>query len=161
MTLKEARKEKGYTLERLAQECGSNKSQLSHIENGTRNPSDELAKKLTATLGEFDFGKKAKFTRADTFQIVGEIYGYINAKVPNSSTPAELAYAVEHPTEGLLNLHKKVFPMGILSRENEIWIAEKMSNIDLNDYKSADKTANTAEQSAFLIGYYKGIKKAS
>lgn len=161
MTLKETRKEKGYTLERLAQECGSNKSQLSHIENGTRNPSNQLSKKLKTILGDFELEKKAKFTRTDTFKIIGEVYGYINAKVPSSSTPAELAYAIEHPTEGLLNLHKKIFPMGVLSRDNEIWIAEKISNINLNDYKSADKTANTAEQSAFLIGYYKGIKKAN
>lgn len=160
MTLKEARKEKGYTLERLAQECGSNKSQLSHIENGSRNPSDELIKKLKTILGEFELEKKAKFTRADTFQIIGEIYGYINAKIPNCSTPDELIFAVEHPTEGLLNLHKKILPMGVLSKNSEKWIAETISDIDLNNYKNADKTSSTAEQSAFLIGYYKGIKKA-
>lgn len=159
MTLKEARKAKGYTLEQLAQECGTNKAQLSHIENGSRNLSDKLAQKLTVILGEFEFEKKAKFTRADTFQIIGEIYGYINAKVPGSSSPDELAYAVEHPTEGLLNLHKKVLPMGIITRESEIWVAKTMSNIDLEDYKNADKTASMAEQSAFLMGYYSGIKK--
>lgn len=161
MTLKEARKAKGYTLEQLAQECGTNKSQLSRIENGSRNPSDELARKLVAVLGEFEAtAKKAKFTQADTFQIIGEIYGYINAKVPGSSSPDELAYAVEHPTEGLLNLHKKVLPTGVLTGESEIWIAETMSNIDLEDYKNADKTASAAEQSAFLMGYYKGIKRS-
>lgn len=161
MTLKEARKEKGYTLERLAQECGSNKSQLSHIENGTRNPSNQLTKKLKTILGDFELEKKAKFTRADTFRIIGEVYGYINAKIPNSSTPNELIFAVEHPTEGLLNLYKKILPMGVLTKDNEKWIAAKISDIDLNNYKSADKTSSTAEQSAFLIGYYKGIKKAN
>lgn len=161
MTLKEARKEKGYTLERLAQECGSNKSQLSHIENGTRNPSDELVKKLTAILGEFEVEKKAKFTNTEVCQTLGRIYGYLHKTFPKSSSPTELAYAVEHPQKGFLALHSKVFLNIHATSKTAKWIAEQLSNIDPADFKNIEKSASAAEQTAFLIGYYEGIKKTN
>lgn len=161
MTLKEARKEKGYTLERLAQECGSNKSQLSHIENGTRNPSDELVKKLTAILGEFEVEKKAKFTSTEVCQTLGRIYGYLHKTFPKSSSPDELAYAVEHPQKGFLALHSKVFLNIHATSKTAKWIAEQLSSIDPADFKNIEKSASAAEQTAFLIGYYEGIKKTS
>lgn len=157
MTLKEARKTKGYTLAQLAQICDTNKSQLSRIENGLRNPSPELVKKLKTVLDDFDVAEKVRFTRADMFESVGEIYGYISSKIPKITAPTELVYAVEHPTIALLELAKKAMPMCILSEQENIWIAEVMSTIDRSDYTN-DKMASSAEQTAFLLGYYRGIK---
>lgn len=157
MTLKEARKAKGLTLEVLATVCKTSKAQLSHIENGTRNPSAELLAKLIAVLGEFEINEKcAKFTRADTCKTIGEIYGYLHKKSPESSTPKELAFAAEHPFEGFLKLHRKLFLH--LQPRCEKWIADKLKSINVADIENAEKPTNTAEQTAFLIGYYQGIK---
>ena len=159
MTLKDARKAKGYTLEQLAQVCGTNKGHLSRIENGTRNPSDDLISKLTAVLGSFDVAERAKFTRADIFESIGQVYGFVSAKIPSIADPAKLAYAVEHPTLALLELAKKAIPMCILSEQDNMWIAKIMSDIDRCDYLTGDQTASNAEQTAFLLGYYNGIKR--
>ena len=161
MTLREIRKAKGYTLERLAQMCGTNKSQLSHIENGSRNITEPMKQKLNDILGEFEMPNKTKFTCADAFENIGEVYGYISTRVPDSSTNNDFINAVEHPTYGLLQLFKKAIPQCILTQKENIWISEVISEINLGDYKKADRTASKAEQSAFLIGYYKGVKKAS
>lgn len=161
MTLKDARKAKGYTLEQLAQECGTNKGHLSKIENGIRNPSNDLISKLTIILGNFDIAERAKFTRTDMFENIGQIYGFVSAKIPSIAEPTKLAYAVEHPTLALLELAKKAIPMCILSEQDNMWIAKTMSDIDRCDYLTGNQTASNAEQTAFLIGYYKGIKKAN
>ena len=48
--------------------------------------------------------------------------------------------------------------MCILSEQESMWIASVMSDIDHNDYLTADKASSNAERSAFLLGYYNGIK---
>ena len=46
MDLKEIRKEKGFTQEQLANECGVQRTTITMIELGENKPSVELAKKL-------------------------------------------------------------------------------------------------------------------
>ncbi len=162
MTLKEARKAKGLTLDKLAAKCGTSKAQLSHIENGTRNPSTELLKKLTAVLGNFDCEKqKVKFSRTGACEKLGEIYGYLHKSSPDSSKPADLAYAVEHPIEGFIALYKKFFLVISPMSKTGIWINEQLQTINPSDFEDPSKAVSEAEQTAFLIGYYKGIKKTS
>lgn len=51
MNLKELRKEKGFTQEQLANECGVQRTTITMIETGNNSPSVELAKKLGEVLG--------------------------------------------------------------------------------------------------------------
>lgn len=51
MNLKELRKEKGFTQEQLANECGVQRTTITMIETGNNSPSVELAKKLGEILG--------------------------------------------------------------------------------------------------------------
>ena len=60
--LKEIRKEKGMTLEELAQQCGVSAGYLCHLENGSRaHPSievmEKIAKVLNKTIFEIFFNK--------------------------------------------------------------------------------------------------------
>ena len=51
MDLKEIRKEKGFTQEQLANECGVQRTTITMIENENNLPSVETAKKLGEVLG--------------------------------------------------------------------------------------------------------------
>ena len=51
MNLKEIRKEKGFTQEQLATECGVQRTTITMIETENNLPSVELAKKLGEVLG--------------------------------------------------------------------------------------------------------------
>ena len=51
MNLKEIRKEKGFTQEQLANECGVQRTTITMIENENNLPSVETAKKLGEVLG--------------------------------------------------------------------------------------------------------------
>ncbi len=47
----QARKQKGYTQEQVAMQCFIDRSYYAQIEKGTRNPSMEVAKKISTALG--------------------------------------------------------------------------------------------------------------
>lgn len=51
MSIRSLRKAKKMTMQELADACGVTPSQISHIENGKRNPSAELARRLADVLG--------------------------------------------------------------------------------------------------------------
>ena len=51
MNLKEIRKEKGFTQEQLANDCGVQRTTITMIENENNLPSVETAKKLGEVLG--------------------------------------------------------------------------------------------------------------
>lgn len=155
MKLKELRKSKGYTQEQLAKESGTTKYQISHIENGKRNITPELKEKITRILGKFDEETKVKFSKYEALKIIGEIYGYLNQKL--KGTDKEIIKAVENPTKELMQIYKKT--VLLLTKDEEKWITSVIDKIDYNNYLSSEKTTTEKEQSAFLYGYYKGLKK--